>query len=588
MFLAAAILIALLIATVLGAPLSRLGEIRLRGTGLVFASLATQVVLFTPLSTAVPGALDSTVHIATYVLLLSFIALNVRRPGLAICGVGLAANSVAIFTNGGRMPITLRAWTATGRLSAQITAHGFHTNNVLAGPHATLAWLGDIFALPSAVPLATAFSVGDLLILLGATAFVCHACAKPEAVSIHRALEPLRVHDFRRLLAGRLVSKLGDLLTMTAVVTWIFTHTHSTSLVSLFLIARIASAAAGGVVAAPLLTRASGFRTLSVVEIARGSLALVALALAADGHIIAVVAVVSLSALLGAATDPSASSLVPQLLPEQLLSVGNGLHGVARNLVMVVGAALGAFSVIQFGIGGALLLDLASFAAAALLYARFSAGAPPPEPEGPHVSRRELFAAMLSSRLVLGITMSFTVVTAAMGLLNASLPRFLAGAIGQRDGYGYALAAIGAGLMCGEFLGGLARADSVERRTITLAFCLSAAVLFVLARTQVAATAFLLLFVLGVADGTTEVLRDTLFQRHLPERLRAGTFALSAAFQNAGMAAGFALAVGLQMTVALDATALSCLAGAALAVVALLRSVPTLPLLLRIPARLRT
>jgi hypothetical protein len=588
MFIAAAILVALLVAGALGTPLAQLGDVRLRGTGLVFASLAMQVVLFTPLSSLVPAPLDTTAHIASYVLLLSFLGLNVRRPGLWLCGLGLAANCVAIFANGGRMPITLHAWTATGRPASELTAHGFHTNNVLAGPHTVFAWLGDVFALPRVVPLATAFSVGDLLILFGATAFVCRACAEPGAVSALRALEPLRVREFRRLLAGRVVSKLGDLLTMTAVVTWIYTRTHSTLLVSAFLIARIAAATAGGVVTAPLLTRAPGFRTLSLVELARGSMTLVAFALALRGVVIPVIAVVSLSSFIGAATDPSASSLVSRLLPEELRGVGNGLHGVARNVVMVVGAGLGAFSVIRFGIGGALLLDLGSFAAAALLYTRFSGSAPAPSENEPHVSRRELLGALLSSRLVLGITMSFTVVTAAMGILNASLPRFMAGVLGQRGGYGYALAAIGAGLMCGEFLGGLARTERVERRTITLAFGISAAVVFVLARTAVAPTALLLLFVLGIADGTTEVVRDTLFQRHVAERLRAGTFALSGALQNLGMVAGFALAVALRTAGAFDVTAACCLGGAVLAAVALLRSVLPLPVLLRVPERPRT
>jgi Family of unknown function (DUF5317) len=586
MFIAAAIVVALLVAAALGTPLSQLGDVRLRGAGLVFASLATQVVLFTPLSAAVPQPLDTTAHIASYVLLLSFLGLNVRRPGLWLCGLGLAANCAAIFANEGRMPITLHAWTATGRPASELTAHGFHTNNVLAGPHTAVAWLGDVFALPRVVPLATAFSIGDLLILFGATAFVCRACAAPGTVSLRRALEPLGVHGFRRLLAGRVVSKLGDLLTMTAVVTWIYTRTHSTLLVSLFLITRIAAATAGGVVAAPLLTRAPGFRTLSVVELVRGLLTLVALALAVHGLVIPVIAVVAISALVGAATDPSASSLVPQLLPEELLGVGNGLHGVARNVVMVAGAGLGAFSVIQFGIGGALLIDLASFASAALLYARFSGSVTTPLDDEPQVSRRELLASLLSSRLVFGITASFTVVTAAMGILNASLPRFMAAVLGQRGGYGYALAAIGAGLMCGEFLGGLAQTERVERRTITLAFGISAAVVFVLSRTAVAPTAFLLLFVLGVADGTTEVVRDTLFQRNVTERLRPGTFALSGAFQNVGMVAGFALAVALRTAAAFDVTAACCAGGAVLAAVALLRW--ALPVLLRVPERLRS
>src|SRR6266571_983738 len=255
MFLAAAILIALVIAQALGARLTRLAGLRFRGTWLVFGSLATQVVIFTRLSDFVPHALDSSLHVLTYAVLLAFLALNARRPGLWICGLGLVANATAILANGGRMPVSLHAWTTTGRPAGRITANGFYNNNILDGAHTSLVWLGDVFALPAGIPLATAFSVGDMLILFGAITFVCRICAPSGGASRRQLLEPLSSPVFRRLLGGRAISKLGDLLTMTAVVTWLFTRTHSTTLVSAFLIARILSATAGGFLAAPLLDR---------------------------------------------------------------------------------------------------------------------------------------------------------------------------------------------------------------------------------------------------------------------------------------------------------------------------------------------
>lgn len=158
--------------------LSRLADVQLRGKGLVFAALGVQLVLFTRLAHALPPALDPVFHVVTYGLLLSFLALNLRRSGIAIAGAGLAANTTVIAANGGRMPITLDAWVATGRPAEAIARTGYYNNNVLAGAQARLAWLGDVFALPSEIPLATAVSVGDLLILLGATAFVVHECRR--------------------------------------------------------------------------------------------------------------------------------------------------------------------------------------------------------------------------------------------------------------------------------------------------------------------------------------------------------------------------------------------------------------------------
>jgi MFS family permease len=572
-FLGAAILIALVAARVLGARLSRLASLRFRGTALVFASLATQLLIFTRLSELVPGRLENGLHVFTYALLIAFLLLNIRYRALWICALGLAANATAIIANGGRMPISLAAWTASGRSAAAITAHGFYNNNVLTGPHTLFPWLGDVFVLPAGIPLATAFSVGDLLVVFGAIGFVCRACASPGATSPRLLREPLRLPDFRRLLIGRAVSGMGDLLTMAAVVTWLFVRSHSTAEVGAFLIARILAATAGGVLTAPVLDRLPGFRTLSIIELARGALTLCAVPLALAGLVVPVVLVVCVSTLLGAATNPSASSLVPDLLPPELINVGNGLHGVARNVVMVVGAATGSFAVVHLGIGGALLLDLATFCIAAALYLRFSAQPQTTSTRVEGASRRELLLYMVSSRLVLGLTASFTVVTLAMGLLNAALPAFFAKNLGAPDAYGYALAAIGSGLMLGELLTGFLDAESAARRSVTFAFILSAATVFVLGRTGTLATAYLMLLLLGTSDGTTEVVRDTLLQRYVPRRLRAGTFAMTDAVQNAGMVVGFALAAVLHSH-ALGGVAIACLVGAALAAMALLRLSP--------------
>jgi hypothetical protein len=65
------------------------------------------------------------------------------------------------------MPVSLAAWRATGADPGRIEATGVASNNVLAGAHTHLAWLGDVFPLPARVPFANALSIGDVLIVLG-------------------------------------------------------------------------------------------------------------------------------------------------------------------------------------------------------------------------------------------------------------------------------------------------------------------------------------------------------------------------------------------------------------------------------------
>jgi hypothetical protein len=59
-----------------------------------------------------------------------------------------------------------------------------------------------------------------------------------------------------------------------------------------------------------------------------------------------------------------------------------------------------------------------------------------------------------------------------------------------------------------------------------------------MSHTYIGATAFLMLFLVGAADGTTEVVYDTLIQLNVARRVQGGVFAVSASVQNVGMVAG--------------------------------------------------
>jgi predicted MFS family arabinose efflux permease len=576
MLLAFAILIAFAGVLALGGHPGRLADVRFARPALVFAALGLQVLIFTPAADVLSQAWHTKLHLLSYLLLLAFLWLNARRPGVWLAALGFAANTLAIFSNGGRMPVSLEAWAATGRDPSALQTAGSLGNNVVASADTRLAWLGDVFPLPSQLPFASALSVGDMLILAGMTAFLYRACRPARVSSPRRTLAPLRVRDFRLLLAGRMASKVGDWLTLTAVATWIFTTTHSTVLVSIFLIARILSAMAGAVAAAPLLDRLPHGRLLSVVEVGRGVLTLLALPFAAGGRLWVVIALVCTSYFLGSATNAKAASFVPDLLPPELVHAGNALHGVSREVVMLVGAVVGGLTVSVFGITTALAVDLVSFSLAAALYVRFS------EPVSPRATsdvrpaaRIELVRVLARRRVLVGLTVSFTVVTAAMGLLNASLPAFFATELGHAEAYGYALAALAAGLLAGQFLTSFAEDENVARRSVGLSFLASGLLLLVLSASTTAAMALLLLFLVGLADGTTEAIYDTIFQLDLAPPLRAGAFALAGALQNGGMIVGLALAPllagGVDPARSLAIAGVVCGVGAAIATVTLAR-----------------
>ena len=205
MIIGLALVVGLLVAWALGARLSKLAELRFRGDVLVFASLAVQLAVFTPLRAQVPDAYVVPLHLLSYALIVGFFVLNIRVPGFWLVGFGVLSNLAVIVANGGRMPVSLSTWRATGGDVGVLLRNGHDDNNVLAGAGTHLGWLGDVFALPRDVPFAAAISIGDIAILLGMVAFVYMSCAPRPAGRPVRLLAPLRSAAFRRVVAGRMV-----------------------------------------------------------------------------------------------------------------------------------------------------------------------------------------------------------------------------------------------------------------------------------------------------------------------------------------------------------------------------------------------
>ncbi|MCB2412309.1 DUF5317 domain-containing protein [Demequina sp. TTPB684] len=126
---------------------------------LIWAALALQLVA---LEVPMPHTLASVLHILTYAVAVTFLWFNRSAPGVWWVGSGAALNGIVIALNGGTLPASRSASEAAG-----IDTDGAFANSaVLDSP--VLPWLGDVFAWPAPLPLANTFSVGDVLIVLGA------------------------------------------------------------------------------------------------------------------------------------------------------------------------------------------------------------------------------------------------------------------------------------------------------------------------------------------------------------------------------------------------------------------------------------
>jgi hypothetical protein len=148
-----------------------LPRLNLRLGGGAFFALLLQIIAFT-----VP--LGDDIHrrallLLSYVVLIGFIALNLRRLGLSIIGIGLLLNFLVISANGGLMPVTPETL-ARGDFPDDVTVGEWvpGSKDVLLEREDVRLWaLGDRYVFDSG-PATLAYSVGDVFIFVGLAAFV--------------------------------------------------------------------------------------------------------------------------------------------------------------------------------------------------------------------------------------------------------------------------------------------------------------------------------------------------------------------------------------------------------------------------------
>ena len=537
MFLLPSIVVGLALALALGGDLRRLAAYPLRLEWIAPAALAVQVVIFSGRVELTAGETAS-LHLLTYGLLVVFVLANVRSMTLLPVAAGLVLNTLAIAANAGVMPVSRRAAAAAGIIipgKANVSLHATH-----------LRWLGDIFALPVRFPLANVFSIGDLLIGFGMIGFIVTVSIGPRIEPVfnpRRLAVPLRVSSFRSLVCARFVSQTGDWLTMTAVVGWMFQTTHSTTSVAAVLLVRLVPPVVGGGLAALVVDRWPKRPLLIAVESSRGALLVMALAAAATGRTVEMLIALAVSGLLASLSAAAVPALVPRVLPEELYEAGNALLGVADNAAAALGAVSGGAIVALLGIRAAIGVDIATFVLAALVYVGVRVPPGSVERAARAASRLSGLRYLLGRRRLLVLVAAFGSATLATGLVNATLPRLLESRTHFGAGaYGYSIAAITLGLAIGGTAVGTLRLGSAASRWVGCGLIVMAAFLACLALDRDVPTIFLVLFGIGIVDGTTDIVFETIVQREAEQHLLGAVFGFSASFVRMTMIFSVALA----------------------------------------------
>jgi hypothetical protein len=165
-FILYSLIVGLVLGIGLGGRPAGLAALRFRWSALMLAGLLVQVVLFSEPVTARIGSLGPPIYVASTAVVLAAVVANVSIPGMALVALGAASNLVAIVADGGYMPVARSALVALGK-----TDPTTYSNSTTL-EHPMLEPLTDILAMPTWLPFANVFSVGDILIAAGVAATI--------------------------------------------------------------------------------------------------------------------------------------------------------------------------------------------------------------------------------------------------------------------------------------------------------------------------------------------------------------------------------------------------------------------------------
>jgi predicted MFS family arabinose efflux permease len=332
------------------------------------------------------------------------------------------------------------------------------------------------------------------------------------------ALAPLRHPAFRRLVAGRTITTLGNAVAPVALAFAVLDLTGSVRDLGLVVGARsltnVVFVLAGGViadrlprqlvmVASSLLAAASQATVAVLVLTGTATIPLLAALSAANG-------------LVAAFALPATAALVPQTVPEGIRQQANALNRLGFNAAMIVGASAGGMLVAAVGPGWGLAVDATTFAVAAGCFAlvrvpstRTGRGA------DAFTELREGWTEFIGRTWLWVVVLGFCFANAAIaGGVQVLGPAVADDTVGRRA-WGLVLAAQTAGMVVGALLAIRVRVRGLLRYGVA---CFAGEAVLLLALAAVPRVDALLVsaFVAGLAVEQFAIAWDTTMQQQIP------------------------------------------------------------------------
>ena len=335
-------------------------------------------------------------------------------------------------------------------------------------------------------------------------------------------ITPLRRHrDLRLVLAWRLVSFFGSMITYTAVPYQLYQLTHSVVLVGTLGLLELAGILAFALLGGALADAGDRRAMILLTELAAmaTSVALVANALLTRPIVAVLFAVVAVGASVDSLQRPSLDALVPRLVEREELVATNALGSLVTTAGMIGGPALAGVLIALFGLPVTYGVDVATFLAGLACLWFLRAAPPPPDARPPSLRRvLEGFRYARSRPELIG-TYVVDIIAMFFGMPNALFPAIAANLGGPGVlGLMYSAPAVGA-FVFSATSGWTARITRHGMGVVVAATLWGLAIIgFGLVPGLAAALVFLALA--GAADMMSGIYRGTIWDQTIPDSLR--------------------------------------------------------------------
>ncbi len=180
MIILVVLIAALALAFLRGGKIEYLADLPLKWRGIIIAGFLIQIIVFNDFwqNNSDLKKLTALSYLVSLTLLLLAVVKNHALPGMIIIAAGFFSNSLTILMNGGYMPASIDAWQIAG--FSHLAPGQTYNNSIGMDSGTLLPFLGDIFAIPKGFIFPNVFSIGDVLIAIGAVYLIQKALVKPK------------------------------------------------------------------------------------------------------------------------------------------------------------------------------------------------------------------------------------------------------------------------------------------------------------------------------------------------------------------------------------------------------------------------